>query len=60
MDGSGLFVIIVPLALSDGDAFFADPVNEPVLIIDPSAPFPFRAAFYRFRLSFTGIGFTLD
>lgn len=60
MDGSGLIVIIVSLALSDGDVFFADPVNKPVLIIDPSDPFPFRAALQRLRLSFTGIGFTLD
>lgn len=50
MDGSGLFVIIVSLALSDGDVFFADPVNKPVLIIDPSAPFPSG-------LLFSGSGF---
>ena len=60
MDSSGLFVIIVPFTLGYGDAFFADPVDEPVSIVDPPAPFPLRAVFQRLRLSFTGVGLTLD
>ena len=45
MDSSGLFVIIVPFTLGYGDAFFADPVDEPVSIVDPPAPFPPQGCF---------------
>ena len=60
MDSPGLFVIVVPLALGYSDALIADPVDEPVLIVDPPAPFPFRAVLQRLGLPFTGKRFTLD
>ncbi len=45
LNHSGLFVIIVPFALGYNNIFSADYINKPVFVIDPSAPFPFRAVF---------------